>query len=84
MITGLTCIRLRKTTIGTSGAKKAIAQITKFRALARYHSSVPALFFSIICRRDHGSHHWAWRRHKIAGRFGKDQKPLIHAWQVVE
>jgi hypothetical protein len=50
MITALTCIRLRKSTIGNIGHKQAIAMITLFRVLARYHSSVPAFLSSAIYR----------------------------------
>jgi hypothetical protein len=50
MIATLTCIRLRKSTIGIIGHKQEIAMITLFRRLARYHSAVPAFFLSAIYR----------------------------------
>jgi hypothetical protein len=49
MISVVTCSRLRENTIGTSGAKKAIANSTTFRALVLCHNAVPSLSLSFMC-----------------------------------
>ena len=47
MITVLTCLRLRKNTIGKIGHKRAIATISLFRTLARYNGPLPALSLGV-------------------------------------